>query len=189
MKKKLLLSVGCDDLEPEALKMLHALIGMYDIEVEIRKLDSILAYYTLAFPKVKYDFIYIVAHGNLNVFGDSNKYRIDWNELGRAICIGDFLKEDSILFFHCCHAGNQEVVYKIFCNCSIIDKIVGSTGEVTSKMAIFAFHSLLELSITEGFDINDALGRVSKPGLNFKCFSREEFLLENRVNDYCANCA
>lgn len=189
MNKKLLLILGCDDLEPDALITLHALTGMYDIEIDIKKLDSKWAYYTLAFPKVKYDFVYIVAHGNLNVFGDPNKYRIDWNELGQAICLGDFLNKDSILFFHCCHAGEQQVAYKIFCNCPIIDKIIGSTGEVTSRKAIFAFYSLLELSMAEGFDINNALEMVSNPGLNFKCFSKEDFLLENSLNNYCAACA
>lgn len=174
-KKMLVLECCGHSDEPAEIKSIMSNSSLYGYSVEVQKPKCQVEFIESLKSGIKYDYIYLSAHGNANEFGNNSNIRINWLEFGAMICETECLKSGGILLLSCCRGGLNEIAYDMFFSCPFISYICGPRQSVLSVESIIGFNILLYNIIYRDVDPLVACEKIKLgTDIRFKCFDRSE---------------
>ena len=150
MAKRLLIIKASTDVCAAELDQLQAIAGMLNIEhdsVEIADYPALyeeIEYNEKFKDGQKFDFVYLAAHANTEVFGESDgSVAIGWGELATFFCAHERLNPGAILLLGCCRGGLKKVALQLFSVCEQIDYVCGPRWTVTPADITAGFHCFI----------------------------------------------
>lgn len=149
---------------------------LYDIQVydECPKTESELI--EILNRGIKYDYIYLSAHGNEDGFANENgTIDLSWTEFGTELCSAMCMNEDCIILLSCCRGGLNQVAYDLFYCCLKVAYVVGPRQSLYPHDLLIGFNILLYNLEHRGVDPIVACEKIkSATDIRFVCFDRLE---------------
>lgn len=123
-----------------------------------------------------YTHIYLMAHGNEELFSDNSHIEYLWSDLAIAIENSDNFSDDTILIIKACDGGNYNVAKTIFKNCDKIKYIFGLDGEQKNFDVFFSSVLLVYYMFWKEKTIQESTTLTSKATeIEALCFDRDSF--------------
>ena len=190
-----MLILACAGLinEAEEIESINLQAKLYDIEVTSKFIKNEKELFDTLKESVKYDYVYLSAHGDENGFSDNDgEIDIKWTDFGESLNDNDCLAEDSHLLLSCCRGGLNDVAYDLINFCSNIAYIVGPRNNLTTEETLMGFNSYLYSVEYRELDPVIATEKIrSFIDLRYICFDSLEVKTEPaylmRMNDYEIN--
>lgn len=176
-KRLLLIKAAGMEEEASECKIITELCFSYEIAVHcIEAKDNCDLGEKIFEVRQQFDFIYLSAHGNSEIFGSEDEcINVPWDQFSSWLCESGVLKEDSILFHSCCRGGLDQVAFSLFYTCPQISYVIGPREKLCALDMVIAFHLLLYSREYRYYDAVIACKRIeSGASLRFKCFDRME---------------
>ncbi len=188
--KQILIIRASKDIPVEAVTDIYCHASHYNIGVESFDVNSEEELEKALNQNIKYDYIYVAAHGNDLCLGENNGYFLSWNDLGAKLCKADCLNDDAILMLYCCRGGLNQVAYKLFASCPNIQYVCGARQNMKSIDLIIGFNVFLYNIECRNIDPILAADKATLATENrFKYFDRLEVESEPMYYyNYCPDC-
>ncbi|MEW7292873.1 hypothetical protein [Aquimarina sp. 2304DJ70-9] len=125
-----------------------------------------------------YTHIYIMAHGNDEVFSNNDSITHTWLDLAKLINDSGNFHDDTILILKACDGGNINVAKTIFQNCDKIKYIYGLNGEQQNFDVFFSSILFIYYIFWKEKTVEKSTELSNKASeLNAVCFDRDNFEL------------
>jgi hypothetical protein len=125
---------------------------------------------------IKYDYIYLSAHGDSAGFGsEDGTIELSWMDFGTHLCSSGCMNEDCIVLLSCCRGGLNQVAYDLFYCCLNIAYVIGPRQSLYAHDLLIGFNILLYNLEHRNIDPIVACEKI-KAGtdIRFICFDRLE---------------
>jgi len=129
---------------------------------------------------IKYDLIYLSAHGDEDGFAnETGDFEMKWTAFAEVLYNSYCLAEDNILLLSACRGGLNKVAYELFYICPNIEFICGPRMSLDSSEMLIAYNIFLFNNIYKYIDPIVATAKVlSATDIRLKCFDRLETVAE-----------
>jgi len=125
---------------------------------------------------IKYDYIYLSAHGNEEGFvNEDETIDLTWMDFGSELCSAMCMNDDCIVLLSCCRGGLNQVAFDLFYCCGKIAYVVGPRQSLYPHDMLIGFNILLYNLEHRGVDPIVACDKIKLgTDVRFVCFDRLE---------------
>jgi len=139
--KMLILKCQNSEAEDHEVCSLESVCKLMGITPVVETITSLKHLGEILKQGVEYNFIYLSAHGDADVFSSEEfKFEVQWKDFANMLCITDAMAEDCIIMLSCCRGGLAKVAYTIFYMCCDVQYVVGPRHNLTNCEMSTAFH-------------------------------------------------
>lgn len=178
----MMLILGCSGLpeEKDEINLIKKQAEFYGIHVDSEIIDNSDDFFLIFKNGVKYDYIYLSAHGSSTGFSnEKDTLDISWVQFAECLYNDDCLNEDSHILLSCCRGGLNDVAFDLIYFCDNINIVVGPKTNLNSDDLVMAFISYLYNVECRSLDPVIAAEKVKTAfDLRFMCFDSVEVKTE-----------
>ncbi len=121
------------------------------------------------------DYLIVGAHGSDDGFGTKNGSFVRWADFSLAICDGQLINPNSVVFLGCCESGFKRGALSAFVNCDLIDTICGAACNINGPHIALALRVFLIDHLDKFYNAENAKKRIcSATNIPFEVFHRLE---------------
>lgn len=183
--KRLLILKASTDVCPTEIGHITATAKLYQMAADIIEVNSAQELEKELNNGQKYDYVYLCAHANHQVFGDNQTgFNISWIDFGGILCQADCMNFGCIFLLACCRTGLNQVAYDLFWSCGKIEFICGPRWTLKPNDLTIAFNVFIYNMESRQTQPDEASKRMSEAtGYSFNCFDRVEIEMKQDYRD------
>lgn len=176
MKTMLLIKACGVEGEKAECENIKTQAEMYGIRVYDECPKSNIELIALLNREIKYDYIYLSAHGNEYCFANEDStIDISWMRFGTELCNSMCMNDDCIVLLSCCRGGLNRVAYDLFYCCPKVAYVVGPRQSLYPHDMLIGFNILLYNIEHREIDPVVACEKIKQgTDIRFVCFDKLE---------------
>ncbi|WP_276373724.1 hypothetical protein [Chryseolinea sp. H1M3-3] len=175
--KRLLIIKAASDVCPTEIAHIVATCKIFKMEVDVLNVENENELRNGLGSGTKYDYIYLCAHANHQVFGDNDEegFNLSWSDFSGIMCESGCMNYGCIFLLACCRTGLTQVAYDLFCSCAKVEFVCGPRWTLNPNDLTIAFDVFIYNMEERKEQPDEAAKRMSlATGYTFSCYDRVE---------------